>query len=156
MRNAITTFANTAVDDGGNTLFTLAIGEQLEFPVALNFLSGDLSGLTFEAVVIEAENLAGQTSAPKTVAANAAKTKLNVRVPTYRGNWQGDQAYSMEDIVVSGGVYYARTVGVNIVSPSAPNVSSEWVVADPRVVYIQSPMTLGSDWKLRPGVDFSV
>ena len=60
------------VSDPGAILFSMVIGEQLEFPITVGFISdaSNKSPITnnykYEAVVVEANNVIGQTTQPTT------------------------------------------------------------------------------------------
>jgi hypothetical protein len=148
------TSTNTSVGtDDGNTLFSFIQGEQLEFGVTLGFLSS-LSGYTFEAVVMEALNVAGDESVPNAVRPGGINTTLTVRVPPERGNWSASTNYSMNDVVFYNNLYYIRKSGTNVVDSTAPSLSPNWTAYVPNKIYVQFPLTMGSTWavKATPGV----
>jgi hypothetical protein len=144
------------ITDGGNVLWGLVRGEQLEFPVTLNFVENAMSGYTFEAVVVEANNTVDQLTTPTAVKSGGVTTVLTVRVPTNRGNWDAAQAYSKEEIVYYGAKYYKLLGGVAVTSSTTPNLSTNWAETTLSKVYLQFPKTLGSTWSQFPTVSTPV
>ena len=55
------------ITDGGDVLWSFVRGEQLEFPVTLNFVENVMAGYTYEAVVVEANNTVDQIVTPTAV-----------------------------------------------------------------------------------------
>jgi hypothetical protein len=150
---------NPAIDlitDGGDVLWSFVRGEQLEFPVTLNFVENVMGGYTYEAVVVEANNAVEQTSVPTAVKPSGVTTTLTVRVPTNRGNWDSAQAYNKEEVVYYGGKYYKLLSGVAVTNSTTPNLSTNWVETTLSKVYLQFPKTLGSTWSQTPTVSTSV
>jgi hypothetical protein len=144
--------ANDLISDGGDVLWSFVRGEQLEFPITLNFVENVMAGYTYEAVVVEADNIAEQTTTPITVRTNGITTVLNVRVPTDRGNWDAAQAYNKEEVVYYGGVYYKLLSGVALTNTVTPDLDPNWTVTNLSKVYLQFPKTLGSNWNQVPTV----
>lgn len=148
---------STTVDpikDSGSILLSLVQGEQLEQSVTLSFSSNVLAGYTYEAVVVEALNQVGQSSAPSELQPSGAQTILTVRVPTYRGVWDGAQAYNMEEIVFYNSKYYRLTSGIARTSNTPPSTDATWSETTANKIYIQFPSTLGSTWTMQPGTTY--
>lgn len=128
--------------DTGSVLWSLIQGEQLEFAVTLNFLTNAGVGYTYEAVVIEGNNIVGDGSIPDTARVGGVETTLTVRVPTDRGTWNGATAYDREDVVFYSGLYYKLFSGTARVSATIPSSDVLWEVYVPNKVYIQFSKTL--------------
>jgi hypothetical protein len=156
-RSKITETTDDLVTDSGAVLWSFVKGEQLEFPVTLNFVENVTAGYAYEAIVIEADNVDGQTDRPTTIKNGGVATQLNIRVPTYRGNWDAPQAYNREEIVKYNGTYYKLKNGVARVSSLAPDVdTTAWEIANMSRVYLQFPKTLAANWSLAPAVNYPV
>lgn len=147
---------NDLITDAGDVLWSFVRGEQLEFPITLNFVEDVTIGYTYEAVVVEADNLANQTSRPTTIRTGGVTTLLTVRVPTNRGNWDSAQAYNREEVVYYGGKYYKLLSGVALTNSTTPNLDSNWLETSLNKVYLQFPKTLGATWNQLPTVSTAV
>lgn len=137
---------NDIITDSGDILFSFVKGEQLEFPITLNFVEDVTIGYTYEAVVVEGDNSESQLIRPVNVKYNGIVTLLNVRVPTNRGNWDAAQAYSREEVVLYNGKYYKLLAGVAVTNSLTPLVSTNWLETTLNKVYLQFPKTLASTW----------
>jgi len=140
---------NPAIDiitDSGDILFSFVRGEQLEFPITLNFVEDVTAGYTYEAVVVEGDNVQSQLTKPENVKTNGIVTILNVRVPTLRGNWDAAQAYNREEIVLYNGKYYKLLSGVALTNITPPSGSTNWLETTLNKVYLQFPKSLASTW----------
>lgn len=135
--------------DDGSVLWSLILGEQIEYPVTLDFVTNAYYYI-YEAVLIEADNVDGSEDIPDVVKPNGVKTTLNVRVPLERGPWDPTTVYSMEHVVVYNNVYYKLGPYVNYLSNTTPDVDSHWVEHDPRIVYVQFLSTLAANWTNKP------
>jgi len=144
--------ANDLITDGGDVLWSFVRGEQLEFPITLNFVENVMAGYTYEAVVVEADNVPEQTTTPTTVRTGGVTNVLVVRVPTDRGNWDAAQAYNKEEVVYYGGKYYKLVQGVALTNTVPPNLDPNWAETNLSKVYLQFPKTLGSTWNQVPTV----
>lgn len=144
------------ITDSGAVLWSFVKGEQLEFPITMNFVENASLGYTYEAVVVEALNTSGQAERPITIKPNGVQTILNVRVPVYRGLWSATTAYSKEEVVVYGGKAYKLLLGSVRVDATTPNQDPMWVETVLNKVYIQFLKTLGSTWAVQPLVDSPV
>lgn len=136
-----------AIQDSGSILLSLVKGEQLEYPVTIAFATNALSGYVYEAVLIEGENTVIPPTAPKI---GGVQTVLNVRIPIYRGTWDGAQAYNMEEVIAYSGKYYRLVSGVARVNTTTPLLDISWIETTPNKVYLQLPSTLGSTWTQQP------
>ena len=137
---------NDIITDSGDILFSFVKGEQLEFPITLNFVEDVTIGYTYEAVVVEGDNSESQLIRPVNVKFNGVTTLLNVRVPTNRGNWDAAQAYSREEVVLYNGKYYKLLAGVAVTNATTPILSTNWLETTLNKVYLQFPKTLASTW----------
>lgn len=149
-RSAIVNPTADLQSDSGSVLWSLVRGEQLEFPITLSFLENASIGYTYEAVVVEADNVADQTSKPSVIKAGGVQTTLVVRVPVYKNTWTPATAYNREDVVLYSGLYYKLASGAARVSATLPDIDPLWEVHVPNKVYIQFPSALGSTWALTP------
>ena len=151
---------NDLISDTGNVLFSLVKGEQLEFPVTLNFITDVTNNYGFEAVIVEAANNGTQTGLlvgkeydrPTAIQPAGVQDALVVRVPVNRGTWQDTQAYNREEIVKYGDVYYKLLEGAARVSSITPDQDPLWSVTLLNKIYVQFPSTLASGYALQPSV----
>lgn len=148
------------VTDSGTVLLSLVKGEQLEFPVTLNFLIDATHKVTnnyiYEAVVIEAKNVLGQSSAPIDIMPSGVSTVLTVRTAEYLGTWNEFAAYNKEEVVLYNGKYYKLLGGVGRMYPTPPTIDPLWELTLLNTIYIQFPSTLASTWSVQATVDKSV
>lgn len=147
---------NDIITDSGDILFSFVKGEQLEFPITLNFVEDVTAGYTYEAVVVEGDNSESQLTRPVNVKQNGVTTILNVRVPTNRGTWDAAQAYNREEIVLYNGKYYKLLSGVAATSAVTPAASTSWLETTLNKVYLQFPKTLASTWSQQATVSTPV
>lgn len=155
-RSKITNTTDDLINDSGAVLFSIVKGEQLEFPVTLNFIENATIGYVYEAVVVEGNNVAGQTEAPVTIRPAGVQTTLTVRIPIYEGTWSASTTYQAEDVVLYSGKYYRRLA--NQAAPSAvlPTADPLWQETVLNRVYIQFPSTLSATWAQAPTTVSSV
>jgi len=151
-RSKLNDIKTDLISDSGSVLWSFVKGEQLEYPILLNFLTDATAGYTYEAVVIEADNVAAQSDKPSTVKPSGVQTTLTVRVPTLRGNWAAATSYSIENVVLYNSKYYKLLTGVNRVSATTPDVDPYWQETQLNYVYVQFPSTLGNTWGVAPTV----
>lgn len=150
--------ANPTTDlqsDSGSVLWSIVRGEQLEFPINLSFIENASIGYSFEAVVIEADNQAGQTTRPTTIKSNGVQTTLTVRVPPYKGIWNPATAYNREDVVLYVDKYYKLASGMSYISAITPNLNSLWEEHSPGKIYLQFPTHLAASWSQTPTATIS-
>lgn len=155
-RSRLTNPTDDLIQDSGSVLWSFVKGEQLEFPITLNFVEDATAGYQYEAVVVEGANIPGSDEVPITIQTGGAQTKLNVRVPVYRGGWDATQAYNREEIVYYGGKHYKLNHGVARTSSLTPDVDPLWVETSLNRIYLQFPKTLASDWSVSPTVGYPV
>ena len=136
------------IQDEGSVLLSFVKGEQLEFPIPMEFFL-DATGYTFEAVVIEADNVASQTTAPSVVKANGVQTVLNVRLPVIKGAWLQGTVYYQEDIVYSENKWW-RLRPNELTSNTEPSLDTRWAETFLNIIYVQFPATLASTWAQPP------
>lgn len=148
--------AQDLIADEGAVLWSFVKGEQLEFPVTLNFVENVTAGYTYECVVVEALNTVGQANAPTDVRPNGVTEQMNIRVPVYRGTWNATQAYNREEIVLYDGVYYKLLSGVAQTNATTPSTSALWTTTTLNKVYLQFPKTLASTWTVQAQIGVPV
>lgn len=143
-RSQIIEISTDIQTDNGTVLWSFVQGEQLEFPVTLNFLDNIWGGYVYEAVVVEAENVEGSDGIPTTInPTNPVKTTLTVRIPVNAGVWSAVTPYSREDVVSYNGNYYKLKSGADRVSATTPDLDvNYWELYVPNKVYIQFPKEL--------------
>jgi len=154
-RQTITAKTIDPVSDSGSVIWSIVKGEQLEFPVTLDFLSnaGIPNTYTYEAVVLEAANELGSTTIPNAIQPSGIQTPLVVRVPLERGAWVAGTAYNREDVVFYNEVYYKLALGTARVNSTPPDIDTAyWEIYVPNKVYIQLPANLGSTYLVSPSV----
>lgn len=142
------------VTDSGAIILSIVKGEQLEFPVILNFLSDATlkvgANYTYEAVLIEALNVSGQTAPPTEIKPGGVQTVLPVRQAVYIGVWDSVAAYNKEEVVKYGDKYYKLLGGVSRINATVPSVDPLWAETSLNTVYIQCLSTLISTWVVQP------
>jgi hypothetical protein len=156
-RSRINDTRQDLITDGGAVLWSIIQGEQLEFPVVLNFIE-DASVKTsnnyiYEAVVIEAANVDSQVGRPVTVQPNGEQTRLFVRLPIYLGQWQSVAAYNKEEVVLYAGKYYKLLFGSARISAVTPDLDPLWEETLLNRIYIQFPSSLSINWNVSPQVN---
>lgn len=159
-RSRLTNTTQDLIADGGAVLWSFVKGEQLEFPVTLNFVEDASVKLSnnyiYEAVVVEANNITAQSDRPNTVKSGGVQTRLFIRLPEYFGAWSDVAAYNKEDVVLYSGKYYKLTRGSGRVNSTLPTVDPLWSETTLNTVYLQFPSTLASTWLVQPLVDSPV
>lgn len=159
-RSRLTNTTRDAVTDGGSVLWSIVKGEQLEFPVVLNFIEDTSerpsNNYIYEAVVVEGNNILAQTSPPVTIRNAGAQDTLVVRLPVYVGVWSALSAYNKEEVILYNTVYYKLSSGVAYVSSVTPDIDPNWEETTLNTVYIQFPALLGDDWAVKAIVDSPV
>jgi hypothetical protein len=159
-RSRLTNTTQDLIADSGAVLWSFVKGEQLEFPVSLNFVEDasvkPSNNYVYEAVVVEAVNVPGQTTRPVTVQEGAVITRLFVRLPVYLGAWQSIAAYNKEDVVLYDNKYYKLLQGSGRVNATVPSSDSLWVETSLNIIYLQYPASLASTWSVQPTVNSPV
>ena len=141
-RDRITSARKDLISDKGSILLSIVRGEQLEFPVKLDFLTVADDSYSYEAVIVEGDN-DGLGTYPSAVQTGGVKDTLDVRLTPYQGTWDAATAYDKEDVVIYSGTYYKLAIGTGRVSSTVPSSDELWEEHDPNVVYVQFPSTLG-------------
>lgn len=159
-RSRLTNTTQDLIADGGAVLWSFVKGEQLEFPVTLNFIE-DASvkasnNYVYEAVVVEAQNILNQVDRPTSAKPDGIQTRLFVRLPIYIGIWQAIAAYNKEEVVFYNNKYYKLLQGSGRVNSLTPEQDTNWTETTLNTIYIQFPATLGSTWGIQPLVDSPV
>lgn len=143
---------NPAVDlitDGGAVLFSLIMGEQFEYPIDLqNVLPEEFN---LYAVVIEANNISSQTEQPTSVEPGGVVTLLDVRVPTFVGEWDSVTDFNPHEMVAYAGKYWIRED--TPADHSTPDVGP-WYEATRGRIYLRISDRIGTDWNILPEVGF--
>lgn len=149
-RSLLNNSKETVESTDRSVLFSFVQGEQLEQAIALQFLPDAFSGYTFEAVVIEADNVADQTQPPTKAKTGGMQHILPVRVPTMRGAWNSASTYNNEDVVSYGGNYYRLQAANGYIS--GVNVASDinWALTVRNSIYVQFLKTVGLGWTVQP------
>lgn len=154
-RALLTSNPSELVTDSGSVLWSIIKGEQLEYPIIIDFLP-DPTDYTFEAVVVEAYNIEFQTERPIMVLPAGVQTTLIVRLPVYIGIWDPIQSYNMEEVVLYNDVYYKLISGVAFVDATPPDISPYWTTTSLNIVYVQFPSNLGFTYAVQPAVGHPV
>ncbi len=148
------------ITDSGAILLSIVKGEQIEFPVTLNFLSDTTlqpsNNYVYEAVVVEAKNTPGSTSTPTEVMPGGVSTTLTVRLPEFQGTWNASSAYNKEDVIFYGDKYYKLLGGIARISSTAPSSDVLWIETTLNTIYIQFSKTLATTWSVQASVGFPV
>jgi len=156
-RSRINDTRQDLITDGGAVLWSIIQGEQLEFPVILNFIEDasvkPSNNYIYEAVVMEAANVADQTTRPTQVQIGGDQARLFVRLPIYLGQWQSAAAYNKEEVVLYAGKYYKLLFGSARISTITPDIDPLWEETLLNRIYIQFPSSLGVGWNVSPQVN---
>lgn len=163
-RSRLTNTSQDLISDGGAVIWSLVKGEQLEFPITLNFIEDATINTTvasssyyqYEAVVVEANNTLAQTDRPTTVKTGGVQTTLFVRVPYYLGIWEAQEAYSKEEVVKYENKYYKLKQGSSRTSSVLPTLDPYWEETTLNKIYVQFPSTLASNWSVQAFADNAV
>jgi hypothetical protein len=159
-RSRLTDTTQDLIADGGAVLWSFVKGEQLEFPITLNFIEDasvkQSNNYVYEAVVVEANNVLLQTTTPTDVKSGGIQTNLFVRLPKLYGNWVSVGAFTKEEVVAYSGKYYKLTQGVARISAITPDVDPYWEETTLNKIYVQFPSTLGATWAQQATVDTPV
>jgi hypothetical protein len=159
-RSRLTNTTQDLIADSGAVLWSFVKGEQLEFPVSLNFVE-DASvkpnnNYVYEAVVVEAANVSQQSERPVLVQDGGIQTRLFVRLPVYLGSWQSAAAYNKEDVVLYNNKHYKLAFGSARVNATVPTSDPLWIETALNIIYLQFPASLATDWSVQPLVDSPV
>jgi hypothetical protein len=159
-RSRLTNTTQDLVTDAGAVLWSLVKGEQLEFPVILNFVEDasvkPTNNYVYEAVIVEANNILNQTERPTTVRPSGQKSTLFVRLPYFVGQWSATSAYNKEEVVEYAQKYYKLLAGIARTSNTVPSSDPLWEETVLNKIYVQFPAGLISAWSVQPVVDSPV
>jgi hypothetical protein len=159
-RSRLTNITQDLVTDAGAVLWSLVKGEQLEFPVILNFVEDasvkPTNNYTYEAVIVEANNIINQTERPTSVRPSGQKSTLFVRLPYFVGQWSAISAYNKEEVVEYAQKYYKLLSGIARTNNTAPSSDPLWEETVLNKIYVQFPAGLISAWSVQPVVDSPV
>ncbi len=133
-----------------DVLWRIVEGEQVELEVSLDFV-GSLDNLTFDAVVLEAANQVGQQTPPDDIRSGGSTDTLVVRVPVFRGDWNANISYALDETVAYGEAHY-RLMDSGYDHAVAPDMNSSWLTVSPRAVYIRIPSTYSANYVVQPTV----
>jgi hypothetical protein len=159
-RSRLTNTTQDLVTDAGAVLWSLVKGEQLEFPVILNFVEDasvkPTNNYIYEAVIVEANNITNQTERPTSVRPSGQKSTLFVRLPYYVGQWSATSAYNKEEVVEYAQKYYKLLSGIARTNNTSPSSDPLWEETVLNKIYVQFPAGLISAWSVQPVVDSPV
>jgi hypothetical protein len=156
-REKLTEVTTDLIADAGTVLWSFIKGEQLEYPITLDFLNGAATtGYVFEAVVVEALNVLDQQERPTTIKPSGVQNTLVVRQPDFQGAWSALTEYNYEEVVSYGGKYYRLLSGVAYTSATTPNLDAVWEETTLSRIYVQFPSSLGATYAVQPTVLGSV
>lgn len=152
-RSKINTTSKDLVKDGGNVLWSMILGEQIEMEITLSFLlEANPQSFTYECEYVEADNTSG---VPPTLAkANGTTGSLNVRVPYLLGDWSSSINYKIGDAVKYGDLYFLR-IKQNLPTAldfAALSDTEIWKQININTVFIQFPDTFGGNFTSEPGI----
>ena len=142
--------------DDGSVSYSMIEGEQIEYPINLNFLTDVTADYIFEAVIIEADNLPSNNLLPKSIRPGGAQTTLNIRLPNKRGEWNQDLVYYKGDFVTYLGKIYESFSRDSHISSITPDLDQIWEEVTFSRLYLQIPSTLIDGWAVKPSIDNSV
>jgi len=144
--------------DSGAILWSFIRGEQQEFPVVINFLDDCTAGngYIFEAVVLEALNVAEQMDPPTRVQPGGSKINVEIRQLVDEGVWDPDAAYNSGELVSYGSSYYMLEYGIAYTSMVVPSDDPAWVETSKNTLFLRFHSDLGDDWAVEPSVGWSV
>lgn len=154
-RSKITDTRSDLTRDSGSVLWSFVLGEQLEFPINLTYIT-DVRDYEIEAVVIEADNIEQQTSRPISAKSEGVQTTLATRTPSFLGEWNPAAAYSKGDLVEHEDIIYELSEGVARVNSTLPIDDPLWIESSLNTIYVQFEADLGSDWSVQPVVNSPV
>lgn len=150
-RAKLTEIRNDLISDEGAILWSIVKGEQLEFPITLEFLKDVTAGYTYEAVIVEAdsENLR-PGKYPRNIINGGAQHKLKLRMPTIVGVWDSSREYYFNEMVKHKDVFWRLTVSD---TREEPGLSDVWVQDVPTTVHVQFTSDIAKNWKTQPNIE---
>ena len=154
-RSRINVITDDLISDSGSVLWSFVMGEQLEYPITLNFIS-DVSTYSLEAVVVEGKNVLNQEEPPTTIQVGGTQNVLTIRKPEVIGTWSDTDAYNAEDVVLYNGLYYKLLTGAGYISDTLPTSDEHWEETTLNKIYVQFPGGLCELWEVAPAVGYPV
>ena len=151
-RSRLNDITSDAINDGGTVLISLVQGEQIELPINVDFIE-DPSLYIYEAALVEADNVADQTSPPDKIKTNGLMSSMVVRIPTFSGAWSGSTSYSSGTHVSHEGAVYERVSAIT--NTSEPGKSADWALSSRGRLYVQIPAAISQNY-LVPTISSSV
>lgn len=143
--------------DPGAVLYSFVQGEQTSQEVVLDFLL-DARQYIFEAVVMEAKNVAGSEDIPSEVEPGGVQDTLTTRTRTFKGDWLPNVNYYHDDLVFFTGRYYR--LATNRPDPYQstfdPTQDARWINSGLNIVIVQFPETLSLDYAVQPSIEIPV
>jgi len=148
-RSLITSTDEDLQSDSGGVLFSIVQGEQLEFPVTINFIQNVSLYYTFECVIMEGNNMYDSPEKPSIAKPGGIANTLTVFVPPWRGVYVADALYSRDDLVSHDSIIYIAMSGY-LTLQSIPGTDTSWTVYMPNVVYVRFDKSLSTTWSVQP------
>jgi len=148
-RSLLNEISTDLITDSGSVLWSFVEGEQLEFPISIEFIDNVLNGYEFECVVVEGLNVLGQDEPPEDIRPTGAQTVLNLRLPNYVGNWQENVTYGTEEVTSHESSFFKLLEGPYF-GEFTPDLDENWIEFSMNTIYVQFPSTLASDWLIKP------
>jgi len=151
-RSMIGSPTNQLQSDSGSVLWSFVQGEQLEFPITLTFIENVSLGYIYEAVVVEGDNEEDSTNPPADIKPGGIQTKLAVRVPVYRGEWDELELYHRNDVVSFNNKTYLLPYATSYQNNVTPTLDPNWQEHVNNVVFIRFPkaMSINPGWEVQP------
>jgi hypothetical protein len=156
-RSSLVVTTEDLISDSGSVLWSIVKGEQLEYPVTIEFIQDSTDGYIYEAVVVEANNVVNQTEPPTAIKVNGVQTVLEVRLPNKRGEWLATTAYNTNDFVIYEDKVYEKLFegAEGVVSNISPDLSDKWQESFLNKIYLRFPSSLGNGWTVPAAVGYS-
>jgi hypothetical protein len=153
-RSRIAAPTSDPISDNGAVLWSLVLGEQLEYPIDVSFID-DAEDYEFSAYVIEGENVEDQEEKPDKYKTGGIVTQLVVRVPVNLGEWDSATAYNNDDLVSYEDKWYTRVGGSAVVDDTPPSESDDWESSVANRVWVKLPETLATNWTVQPNANYN-
>jgi hypothetical protein len=153
-RSRIAVPTKDPISDNGAVLWSIVQGEQLEYPVDIEFID-DAEDYLYSSYMIEAENVEDQEEKPEKYLSSGVVTALDVRVPTNMGAWAAGSAYNATEIVLYEDKWYVRLNGTGVIDATPPSDSEDWEKTVPNRVWIKLPKELSLDWTIQPDANYN-
>lgn len=135
--------------DSGAVLFSFIRGEQQEYPVIIDFVD-DITNYILEAVIVEGLNVVSIDEIPTQIADTPVVTTLNIRKPSYTGEWNISTSYDKDDVVLFQDLYYILISGTGYIGTEDPSLDSNWSLHTKNTIFIRFPKELVDGWDVVP------